>query len=694
MLFISLLASVLAPWVAVAQDVPGPYSCGPCLLQPGTDEMTLVVDHVSPVMATLEWGAVGEPMQRVEHSNPERHHIFELTGLAPGCLYSYRISTNDQLDSGPREFRTLPVAPETYRIITVGDVRSQPAEWRRVSRRIVDDESDALFMIGTGDYPSDGRKYPLWILQFFRPARDLLARIPLWPAIGNHEATRPAGSTMEENSKYFSLFELPGNEHWYRVEYHMLTLLIVDSNSHCDPSSEQYQWLLSQLRSERARYTLVAFHHAPFTSGPHGKVKLDGTPQEWPIDESQRFLVPLFEMYGVDLVLNGHDHLYERSEKDGLTYIVTGGGGAPLYKVNSTANRYQQVAESKHHYVTLDIDADKIVVGAVDVQGDVFDQVEIPANEGRLERRHAFIARELAQGLEFGVMDPATLLQAFTITNRLDHDLKVEVRTTDESIDLGGDSQFVLSPGVKREARLDFSWLQGDMSADPWHADVAVPLYFALDGQDQAQVVHAPLEEKLFLRRKHYPVATAEPPVQDGELSEWISSPSMMIGPESRIVDGAASYDGSVDCSASIRILRSDTHLFVSLDVIDDQESKGSSGALLHQDGVHFLFASAGDVEARKGNGKVAMHSVTRDGRVQTKGSDAAELTASAVRTETGYAIEVTMLLDDLPVDEDGHLGFDVLLSDRDGSAKRTLLRLWANAKTTSNPTGFGFLFL
>jgi hypothetical protein len=88
MLFIPLLASVVAPWVAVAQDVPGPYSCGPCLLQPGTDEMTLVVDHVSPVMATLEWGAVGEPMQRVEHSNPERHHIFELTGLAPGCLYS------------------------------------------------------------------------------------------------------------------------------------------------------------------------------------------------------------------------------------------------------------------------------------------------------------------------------------------------------------------------------------------------------------------------------------------------------------------------------------------------------------------------------------------------------------------------------------------------------------------------------
>lgn len=694
MVSILLIASVLVPLVAATQDAPKSYSCGPFLLQPGTDVMTLVVDQAKPVVATLEWGVVGQPPQRLEHSNPERHHIFELTGLTPNCVYNYRISTNDRLDSGPRQFRTLPVAPESYRIITVGDVRSQPAEWGRVSRRIVEHESDALFMIGTGDYPSDGRKYPLWILQFFRPARDLLARIPLWPAIGNHEATRPAGSTKEENSKYFSLFELPGNEHWYRVDYHLLTLLIVDSNSHCDPASEQYKWLRSQLRSRRARYTLVAFHHAPYTSGPHGKVELDGTPKEWPLDEGQRFLVPLFEMYGVDLVLNGHDHLYERSEKDGLTYIVTGGGGAPLYKVNSTENRYQQVAQSKHHYVALDIDAEKIVASAIDVQGDVFDQVTVPVSAARLRRRHALIARELSDGLEFGPIDPATLLQPFAITHRLDHDLSVAIRTTVEGVDLGEDSRLVLTPGVKGNARLDFSWLRTALEAEPWTADVAVPLQFTLDGQDQAQVIHVALEEKIFLRRKHYSVATAPPPILDGELSEWSSTPSMSIGPGSQIVEGAASYDGSADCLVRVRSTRSATHLFVSLDVTDDSVSEDSGGAVLDQDGVHFLFASTSDVEARKANGKVSMHSVTADGRVQTKGKDTSSLTASSVKTDAGYAIEARMLLTDLPVDKDGHVGLDILLSDRDGQSERTHLRLWSNETKMSNPAAFGFLFL
>ncbi len=694
MLSFLLIASALVPSLPAAQEAPQPYACGPFLLQPGTDVMTLVVDHVRPVAATLEWGAPGVPPQRVEHSGPERHHIFELTGLAPNSAYNYRITTGDQLDSGPREFRTLPVAPDTYRLIAVGDVRSQPAVWGRVSRRIVEHESDALFMIGTGDYPSNGSKYPLWILQFFRPARDLLARIPLWPAIGNHEATRPAGSTKVENSKYFSLFELPGNEHWYRVDYHLMTLLIVDSNSHCDPSSEQYKWLLSQLRSKRARYTLVAFHHAPFTSGPHGRVELDGTPREWPLDESQRFLVPLFEMYGVDLVLNGHDHLYERSEKDGLTYIVTGGGGAPLYKVNSTDNRYQKVAQSKHHYVALDIDADKIVASAIGVDGDVFDQVTIPADASRLERRHAFIAQELGGGLEFGPLDPATLLQPFTITNGLDHDLAVAVRTTVEGVELGGESQVTLKPGAQRTARLDFSWLRAAMDAKPWKADVFVPLQLALDGQDQAQAIRVRREEKVFLRRKHYAVATAQPPRLDGGLSEWSSIPSMTIGAKSLIVEGDDSYGGSADCLAGIGISRSDTELFVSLDVTDDETSEDSGGAVLDEDAVHFLFASASDVKARKKNGKVTMHSVTSGGRVESKGKKAPELTASVVKTDTGYAMEVRMLLADLPVDGAGHVGLDILISDRDGPAKRTLLRLWSPEVAASNPSDFGFLFL
>jgi len=132
----------------------------------------------------------------------------------------------------------------------------------------------------------------------------------------------------------------------------------------------------------------------------------------------------------------------------------------------------------------------------------------------------------------------------------------------------------------------------------------------------------------------------------------------------------------------------------VSLDVTDDHASEDTGGAVLDQDGVHFLLASASDVEARKKNGKVTRYSVTSAGRMETNGADLSALTASAVKTDTGYAIEVRMSLADLPIDEDGHVGLDILLSDRDGSTGHTLLRLWADEARTSDPTGFGLLFL
>ncbi|MGY8825978.1 MAG: metallophosphoesterase family protein [Candidatus Latescibacterota bacterium] len=79
----------------------------------------------------------------------------------------------------------MPVAPEQYRLVALGDVRSLPHVWEKVSQRVFSEEKDALFIIGTGDYPADGSKYHEWIEQFFKPARSLLGHMPIWPAIGN-----------------------------------------------------------------------------------------------------------------------------------------------------------------------------------------------------------------------------------------------------------------------------------------------------------------------------------------------------------------------------------------------------------------------------------------------------------------------------------------------------------------------------
>ena len=390
-------ALVVLGWMSVAAAELEPYSCGPFLLQPGPERMTVVVDHEAPVTATLSYRrADGEGMaQERRHPTAARHHMFALDGLAPDTAYRYRVTSGARdRDSGERVFRTLPAQPAVFRVLAVGDVRSYPQDWHRVSRRIFEHEPDALFMIGTGDYPADGTQYDQWIEQFFEPGRDLLGRVPMWPAIGNHERTkqypaRPpddgaddgadAAADAEEGSHYFSLFELPGNEHWYRVDYAHLTLLIIDSNSQMAPGHEQYEWIRDQLASTRGPFTVVAFHHPPITSGPHGALNDDGTPREWPMAQGREFLMPLFEQHGVDLVLNGHDHFYERSYSQGTYYVVTGGGGAPLYAVGGNPNPHQQVARSVHHYVALDITSDELILTAIDAEGEEFDRFVIAA---------------------------------------------------------------------------------------------------------------------------------------------------------------------------------------------------------------------------------------------------------------------------------------------------------------------------
>ena len=104
---------------------------------------------------------------------------------------------------------------------------------------------------------------------------------------------------------------------------HHNRFIIVDSMGPYEPGSPQYVWLERELA--RARQTTVStfvmFHEGPFSVGPHGS-----TP------EAQQYLHPLFVRYHPRAVFCGHDHLYYRTTRDGVTYIVSGGGGAPPYR--------------------------------------------------------------------------------------------------------------------------------------------------------------------------------------------------------------------------------------------------------------------------------------------------------------------------------------------------------------------------
>lgn len=107
-------------------------------------------------------------------------------------------------------------------------------------------------------------------------------------------------------------------------------------------------------------------HHAFFSSGQHGSYN----------DEMLAW-IDAFERYGVDIVFNGHDHIYERSFHNGIWYIVTGGGGAPQRPVNENFNPKQVYAETSLHFCKLSIDGARIEYEMIRANGTVGDSMTI-----------------------------------------------------------------------------------------------------------------------------------------------------------------------------------------------------------------------------------------------------------------------------------------------------------------------------
>jgi hypothetical protein len=108
----------------------------------------------------------------------------------------------------------------------------------------------------------------------------------------------------------------------------------------------------------------------PYTSGRH---QLDGkvVVSSW---------VPLFEASNVRLVLSGHDHNYERLSKNGITYVVSGGGSTVLYPMG-VQQAHSIYFANRTHFAFLEIGAEEILLNAIGVDGEIFDQTRIPLSD-------------------------------------------------------------------------------------------------------------------------------------------------------------------------------------------------------------------------------------------------------------------------------------------------------------------------
>lgn len=342
-----------------ATEVPGwTYADFGPYLQSVTDDSVIVAWQTrKSSVGEVVFGESSDYSEGVSEDGGRRWHNVKLTGLKPYTVYHYRVYNDGKPMGGDLTFRSGAAAgQDSFDFVVYGDTQHHPEIQASVAERALKQDPD--FFLHTGDLVNDGRSSDDWH-DFFDLAGPLLARAPLFPTLGNHE---------RRSEYYFDLFYLPGGERWYTFTYAEARFisLRVDEETGFEEGTAQHDWLKSTLKSNKLPWVVVFFHRSPYTSEYEGS-------EEVAIREA---LTPLFEAYGVDLVLSGHNHNYQRSEADGITYLVTGGGGGNLSS-SVEPDEYLVTYEIAYHLLYIRVEGDTLTVRAMEPDGETIDSFSL-----------------------------------------------------------------------------------------------------------------------------------------------------------------------------------------------------------------------------------------------------------------------------------------------------------------------------
>lgn len=334
---------------------------GPALRWATPDSVTILWETDVPADTSVGYGMGSGDRHMVSDPALVTLHKAVLSGLDPDALYSYTAVSGPASKVGA--FTSMPQAGQPFRFAVYGDSRTYPDAHARVAESIRMSRPRIVFH--TGDLVGAGRDLTNWETEFFEPAAGLIANAPLIPVPGNHEY---AGSGP---LWFFYFFDRPGHEGWFALTYGDARFIGLDTSAPYAAGTPQHNWLVQELSSAAYRdaaWRIVILHEPPFTSTV-GRADNPAVRGE---------LVPLFEQSGVDVVFCGHSHTYERYLHNGIYYIVTGGGGGPLYPLApDTTPPIRQFGLSVHHHCIADVAAGTLTISAVDIAGEIFDSVEL-----------------------------------------------------------------------------------------------------------------------------------------------------------------------------------------------------------------------------------------------------------------------------------------------------------------------------
>ena len=267
---------------------------------------------------------------------------------------------------------TLPAdtpIPQKLRFAVIGDYGSGKEEEADVAALVKRWDPEIIITTGDNNYP-DGRTETIdqnigqFFHEFIAPYQGSYGEGAqenrFFPSLGNHDLHSPGAEP------YLEYFTLPGNERYYDFIWGPVHFFALNSDS-SEPdgvgrSSEQAAWFQSRIADSTSPWKIVFFHHAPYSSGRHGPVDW----MQWPFAE-----------WGVDIVLSGHDHTYERITRDGIPYFVNGLGGQTRYDFGNEIEGSQVRYNDDYGAMLVEANENMVLLKFINRQDEVIDMYQL-----------------------------------------------------------------------------------------------------------------------------------------------------------------------------------------------------------------------------------------------------------------------------------------------------------------------------
>jgi len=344
------------------------------------------------VNATTELFDLG--LYKSNSSLKVHYHSVIFNNLKPNKTYVYRVGNGEKKWSEWIQFKTAKSKYAPTQFVYFGDAQNQVLDhWSRVIRRAYQTAPNASFVIHAGDLINNAHHDQEWA-EWFKAGGFIHSQWTAIPVVGNHEFRPIAKDKPRQLSvQWRPQFTLPIekklntklHETVYTVDYQDIRIIVLNSNTDL---ASQTAYIEKQLKNCTSKWKIITCHHSVFSPAKGRDFKF-----------ARKNWKPLLDKYGVDLVLNGHDHTYSRGhvplrtsdkyKKNKLgTVYVTSVSGPKQYELDTeqmkayTAQGYQldQSYEQTQFYQVISIHDNNLIYEAYTTLGELYDKATINKN--------------------------------------------------------------------------------------------------------------------------------------------------------------------------------------------------------------------------------------------------------------------------------------------------------------------------